>query len=476
LRLGSTVKVKDPQAATPQEQLARDAAEFRRGLRARFATTLSAEDVEDIVQTALITKAPTSDDGRNPRQRRAWFARVVHHAAIDYLRARDGRNRAGRGPRQLSLDLIDEIFDGEAETAVAALRVEDDGFDADRLDRDYDIDAIRALARRALGRLSRDDRRLIGLRYRDGLTNAQLADEFGLTVKGLEKRWARAWVAFVSAASGEVVAEPTCSALRDAVVRREFAGPNADAAARWEAHLQSCPACRVWQHVGSQAAAAMPTLPIDGGLAGGLVGKLGLGALLERLHVAGEHVATATGIGGGGAGAGVLSALGGKAAATCITAVVCAGGAAFVAAPVVQRAVDPPKKEHRDNVASKPHAKAAGASGAQRPTTTVSSAPAAVAPAPQVARKATRTQASVQTPAAKRKTRESARIVREKAQAKKARATSSPFTPEANDPTPAAVAASTPATSSSTATAAAPAPTPPPAPADSSHFSGEFSP
>jgi hypothetical protein len=74
----------------------------------------------------------------------------------------------------------------------------------------------------------------------------------------------------------------------------------------------------------------------------------------------------------------------------------------------------------------------------------------------------------VQTPAAKRKTRESARIVREKAQAKKARATSSPFTPEANDPTPAAVAAST-------ATAAL-APAPPPAPAESSHFSGEFSP
>jgi RNA polymerase sigma factor (sigma-70 family) len=460
------VTLKHGQCATPQEELARHAAEFRRGLRAQFGDTLSAEDVEDIVQGALITRAPTVDDGRNARQRKAWFTRVVHNLAIDYVRARDGRNRAGRGPRQLSLDLIDQLYDGQAESVIDALRVNEQGFDVDDLDREFDTDSTRKLVRRALGRLSREERRLIGLRFREGLSNAELADTVGLTIKGLEKRWARTWVAFVNEAAGDAVAEERCLAMRHAAASQHVGIATRDDAARWEAHLQECPACRVWHHVGSQASAAIPALP----LGGGLLGKLGLVALVERVHAAGDQVAAAVGVGGGSAGAGVLSAIGGKAAATCITALVCAGGAAFVAAPVVRRAVDPPKKEHRDEAASKPHAKAAGASGAQRPTTTITSAPASVAPASQVARKATRTQASVQTAAAQRKTRESARIKREKAQAKQARATGSPFTPEANDPTPAAVAAST---SSSTAAAA---PTPPPAAADSSHFSGEFSP
>ena len=478
MRLETTVKVKDPQSATPQEELARNAADFRRGLRAQFGDALSAEDIEDIVQTALINRAPVSDDGRNSRQRAAWFARVVHHAAIDYLRARDGRNRAGRGPRQLSLNLIADRCDGDAEVAVAALRVDDDGLDADRLDSEYDAAAVRTFARRALGRLSREDRRLIGLRYRDGLSNPELAEEVGLTVKGLEKRWARVWVAFVTEAAGDAVTDEACGPLRAAIACRELGTASSEVAARWEAHLQECPACRVWQHVGSQAAGAIPMLPMGGGLLASMLGKLGLGGLIERVHATTEQVTTAVGVGGGGAGAGagVLSAIGGKAAATCITAVVCAGGAAFVAAPVVQHAADPPKQEHRDRMASKPQSNAARGSGAQRPTTTISSTPASIAPAPQAARKATRTQASVQTSTAKRKTHEAARIQREKEQAKKARATSSPFTPEANDPTAAAVAASTSSSTSSSSLAATPTPTPPSAPASSSHFSGEFSP
>jgi RNA polymerase sigma factor (sigma-70 family) len=384
LRLETTVKVKYTQSATPQEELARNAADFRRGLRARFGDALSAEDIEDIVQTALINKAPASDDGRNSRQRAAWFARVVHHAAIDYLRARDGRNRAGRRPRQLSLNLIADHCHGDPGIAVAALRVEDDGLDAERLDSEYDAEAVRTFARRALGRLSREDRRLIGLRYRDGLSNALLAEEVGLTVKGLEKRWARVWVAFVTEAAGDAVTDEACGPLRAAIACRELGTASSEVAARWEAHLQECPACRVWQHVGSQAAGAIPMLPM-GGLLASLLGKLGLGGLIERIYATTDQVTTAVGLGGGGAGAGagVLSAIGGKAAATCITAVVCAGGAAFVAAPVVQHAADPPKQEHRDTMASKPHASAAGSSSAQRPATAVSSTPASIAPASQ---------------------------------------------------------------------------------------------
>lgn len=458
---------------TPQEELARNAAEFRRGLRCRFHNALSAEDVEDIVQTALMNKAPVVDDGRSQRQRSAWFARVLDHAAIDYLRARDGRNRAGRGPRQLSLDGIDEMYDGEAEVVVSALRVDDDALDPERLDRDFDTDMTRKLVRRTLGRLSPEDRRLINLRHRDELSNAELADAFGLTIKGLEKRWARVWVAFVNAAAGEEVAGDSCSAMRHAVAGHDAGRSRRDEVARWEAHLQECPACRVWQHVGARAAAAIPTLPIGGGLASGLAGKLGLAGLAERVHAVSDQIATAVGIGGGGgAGAGVLGAIGGKAAATCITAAVCVGSAAYVAMPVVEHAVAPPKAKHGETVA-RGHAKAAGASGAQRPpSTTISSAPARVAPAWQAARKATRTRASVQTTSTGRHPRAAARVARETAQAKRARAIGSPFTPEANDPAPAAVAAST---STSRSSAAAPA-TPPPAPADSSRFSRQFSP
>jgi RNA polymerase sigma factor (sigma-70 family) len=459
------------QSVTPQEELARNAGDFRRRLQSRFGDRLSAEDAEDIVQAALM-KAPADDDGRNDRQRDAWFARVVHRAAIDYLRARDGRDRAGRGPRLTSLERIGDAYGGEPEAAVAALRIDESGFDPERLDRDFDVDAIRQLVERALARLPRRHRRMIGLRYRDGLTNAQLADELGLSVKGLEKRWSRGWVAFVTAAAGSDVAGENCPQMRSLAAVGEIGLMAPDAVARWEAHLEECVACRVWQHVGSQAAGVIGGLPLGGGVIGGLLSKLGAGGLLERLHASADQVANAAGAGGGaGAGVGVLGAIGGKAAATCITAAVCVGAGAYVATPVVQRALSPPQDKPAKAVAAEPRrSQAAGGSGAQRPSiTTVSSAPARVAPQP--ARKTTGNQTSVQATSAQRKTeRHRAKVARERAQAKQARATGSPFTPEANDPTPTAVATS--ASSSSPASA----PTPPRAPDNASHFSSEFSP
>jgi RNA polymerase sigma factor (sigma-70 family) len=460
------------QSVTPQEELARNASDYRRRLQSRFGDRLSAEDVEDIIQSALL-KAPADDDGRNERQRHAWFARVVHNAAIDYLRARDGRYRAGRGPRVTSLERIGDVYDGEPEAAVAALRVDESGFDPELLDRGFEVDAIRQLVGRALARLPREDRRMIGLRYRDGLTNAQLANELGLSMKGLEKRWARGWVAFVTAAAGSDVAGENCPKLRSLAAVGEIGVMAPDAVARWEAHLEECVACRIWQHVGSQAAGLIGGLPLGGGVIGGLLSKLGAGGLLERVHASADQVASAAGAGGGaGAGVGVLGAIGGKAAATCITAAVCVGAGAYVATPVVQRVLTPQDKSAKAVAAEASRSQAAGGSAAQRPSiTTVSSAPASVAP--QAARQATRTQASVQATSAQRKTeRETAKVARERAQAKQARATGSPFTPEANDPTPAAVAASAPAP----APAPASAPTPPPAPDNTSHFTSEFSP
>jgi RNA polymerase sigma factor (sigma-70 family) len=457
------------QSVTPQEELARNASDFRRRLQSRFGDRLSAEDVEDILQSALI-KAPTDDDGRTDRQRNAWFARVVHNAAIDYLRARDGRNREGRGPRLTSLERIADVYDGEPEAAVAALRIDESGFDPELLDRGFDVDAIRQLAGRALARLPREDRRMIGLRYRDGLTNAQLATELGLSMKGLEKRWARGWVAFVTAAAGSDVAGENCPQLRSLAAIGEIGVMAPDAVARWEAHLEECVACRVWQHVGSQAAGLIGGLPLGGGVIGGLLSKLGASGLLERVHASADQVASAAGAGGGaGAGVGVLGAIGGKAAATCITAAVCVGAGAYVATPVVQRTLSPPPHKPAKAVAAESRrSQAAGGSAAQRPSiTTVSSAPASVAP--QAARQATRTQASVQATSAQRQTeRQTAKVARERAQAKQARATGSPFTPEANDPPPAAVTAAAPAPAST--------PTPPPAPDNTSHFTSEFSP
>jgi RNA polymerase sigma factor (sigma-70 family) len=465
---------------TPQEQLFADRDRFQRRLVERFGGKLTWEDAEDVTAAAVSDEALTEPDGRTSVERTAWFWKVLERDAIDLLRQRGLVARQGREARPRTVALVLDDDDEQAdESRERLLATADDGFVEveDAMDHAYDRgDAVRA-ARKGLDALSRRDRDLVRLKYDEGLTLKQMATALDVSEQHVSKLWRSALVAFRDAVAGVGVTSPDseCGVLRLIVASREIDVVDPEGIARWEIHLEGCTSCRVWDFAGKQAAGAIPSLPLGGGLVAGVLGKLGLGGVAERVHAMTDQVATAVGIGGGGAGAGagVLSAIGGKAAATCITAVVCAGGAAFVAAPVVQRAVDPPKKEHRDKVASKPHAKAAGANGAQRPTTTISSAPAAGAPAPQVARKATRTQASVQSTTAKRKTRESARVSREKAQAKKARATGSPFTPEANDPSPTAVAAST---STSTSSSTSPAPAPPPTPADASHFSGEFSP
>jgi len=462
----------------PQAELFALREQLQRRLMAKFAGSLSWEDCEDITADAIADKAALVPAGRTSQQRVAWFNTVLDNAAKDELRRRGVIQRGDvKGARPQTVALLDDDDRGDH-----GAFIEDGGFGVveDAMDRAYDeADAINA-ARRGLQSLTRSERAIILLRFKEGLTLAQMEAELDLPSTTLQDRYRRAREKFKAAVAGPADDE-RCGALRmaPASLADSFADEHVDpvAVARWEAHLHECTSCRSWVVQVRQAAAAVPMLPMGGGLFTTLLGKLGLGGVADRVHAASDQVATAVGLGGGGAGAGagVLSAIGGKAAATCITAVVCAGGAAFVAAPVVQRAVDQPKNEHRDKVASKPHAKAAGGSGAQRPTTTISSAPAAVAPAPQVARKATRTQASMQTTPAQRKAkRERARVVREKAQAKKARAAGSAFTPDGYDPTPAAPAASA-STSSSTAPVA-PAPTPPPAPADSSSFSGEFSP
>jgi RNA polymerase sigma factor (sigma-70 family) len=468
---------------TPQEQLFADRVRFQRRLVEHFGGKLTWEDAEDVTAAAVADTALTKPDGRTSVERTEWFWKILRNDAIDLLRSRGLVAREGRKARPRTVALVVED-DGEEQPDASRERLlaaEDLGFVEveDAMDHAYDRgDAVRA-ARKGLDALSRRDRDLVRFKYDEGLTLKQMAAELDVSEQHVSKLWRDALVAFRDAVAGVGVTSPDseCGVLRLIVASREIDVVDPEGITRWEIHLEQCTSCRVWDFAGKQAAGAIPSLPLGGGLVGGLLGKLGLGGLADRLHGMTDQVSGAVGLGGGGAGAGagVLSAIGGKAAATCITAAVCAGGAAFVAAPVVQRAVDPPKKEHRDKVASKTHGKAAGGSGAQRPATTISSAPAAVAPAPQVARKATRTQAPMQTTPAQRKAkRERERVVREKAQAKKARAAGSSFTPEGYDPTPAATPTS-PSASSSTAPVA-PATTPPPAPADSSSFSGEFSP
>jgi RNA polymerase sigma factor (sigma-70 family) len=470
----------DRREPNPQEQLFADRDRFHKRLVEHFGGKLTWEDAEDLTATAVSDVASTSDDGRTSVERTEWFWSVLKRDAIDLMRSRGQVAREGRKarPRTVALVLEDDDEQGD-ESRERLLATDDLGFAEveDAMDLAYDRGEAVKVARKGLAALSKRDRAMIRLRYDEGLTLKGLSAELGISEGHVSKVWKDALIRFRDAVAGVGVTshDSECGVLRLIVASREIDVVDPEGIARWEVHLEQCTSCRVWDFAGKQAAGAIPMLPMGSGLVGGLVGKLGLGGLTERIHASAEQVAAAVGVGGGGAGAGagVLGAIGPKAAATCITAAVCVSAGAYVAVPVVERAVTPHKGEHRDAVAAKSkRSQAAGGSGAQRPTTTVSSAPASAAP--QVARKATRTQASVQTTKPKRK--QSVRQTREQAQATQARATGSPFTPEANDPAPTARAAVAPAPASTSALSSSSAPAPDPTPSDASNFSGQFSP
>jgi RNA polymerase sigma factor (sigma-70 family) len=217
-----------------------------RELHARFRGALSWEDVEDIVQSALVEKACVIDD-RTAEQRRSWFRVVLRNAAIDFIRARDGRSTANDAEgRQRPVIVSLDAAPGDG--SHPALATVEGGYDPEHLDRERDRVHAQRVAWRALRRLPAQDRRLIELRHRDGLTNAQMAAELGISVKWLERRWAQAWARFVRAVAHDEP-ERGCRQVRTLMAgRRPGQAPTARSAII-DAHLIACASCRTLDHL-----------------------------------------------------------------------------------------------------------------------------------------------------------------------------------------------------------------------------------
>lgn len=460
-------------------------------LVARFPGALSWEDAEDVVQQALAEKAPRDDDGRTTEQRHAWWATVLRNAAIDFIRARDGRATEAtpaRG-RAASLEGL-EAVGGGLDVALADQDVE---VGADELDREYERVQAQRVARRALRRLDRRDRRLIEGRYMHRLTNAELAAEVEMTVSGIEKAWPRAWVRFVSAVVTDDAAEAICGDMRLLMGAREIGAVATSDVARFEAHMAECVACRAWELTGRRAAAALPVLP-SLGLLEVLTGKLGM--LVERLPFVGEqaggHAATAGATTGAGAGgAGLLAALGGNSLAACSAAVaVCAGGGAAIAIPAIVDHDRPVPEQREARLPERPSEVASAAS--TRPV--VAPAPRAEqAVAQQAAREVQSTRASVQ-PTQEREPRQRVESSRRVAGGESP-GSGAPFLPESAaepdlaaaratptvTPAPPRASASSKAAGDTTApspssASSAPSSSPTTRPENASAFTGEFTP
>lgn len=314
---------------TPQEQLARDFDALTRTLYARWRDALSWEETEDVVQETLTRKAPRAPDGRTSEQRRRWFAAVLNNAAIDYLRARDGRRPSEKARRPKYVP----VLAGDEFPVAGGVRVDqlpDPGGDPEReLLAATDAEVSRSVVERALARMPADEARLIRWRYlsEQQPTAAQMAQRLGLTAKQFEYRWMRAWLRFV-ARIAEDAPSSDCQAARRSMARGTDPVAPVVEHQRLSAHLAGCVNCRVFATRAKRVATLVPVLPVMG-LARGVLGWAHRS--MERLHGSAEHAASLT----GGAGVGIAALATSKLAAGCATVTAaCIAGALAVTPPV----------------------------------------------------------------------------------------------------------------------------------------------
>jgi DNA-directed RNA polymerase specialized sigma24 family protein len=82
------------------EGFARHRRRYEQLVYGRLRGGISWQDAEDIVSDALLRALSGADaDPPQPGHEQAWFTRIVFNRGIDFLRARDGRNRNGSRPR-----------------------------------------------------------------------------------------------------------------------------------------------------------------------------------------------------------------------------------------------------------------------------------------------------------------------------------------------------------------------------------------
>lgn len=117
--------------------------------RAALRVTGSPADAEDILQTVFLRVLSRRDEHDAAARPSAYFRRAAVNAAVDLL-----RRRAVRG---------DVAYDDQAPHAAVE-----------------GAPLLKEQLRRALATLDRDDASLFLLRYVEGLSNQELADEFQL--------------------------------------------------------------------------------------------------------------------------------------------------------------------------------------------------------------------------------------------------------------------------------------------------------
>ena len=174
------------------EALAREHAEHLRWLAGRHRNALTPEVLEEVLQesyakaiTALgRTPAPTF---RDHDAARGWLRRIADNAAIDAVRARDGR-RPGSRPQTVELEDADaHPADPEAEEALLG-----------EAERDHGVHVIA----RAIRELPDHYQRILRWRYRNGMEPQAIARLERISPRSYEGRHYRAMAALREAVAG----------------------------------------------------------------------------------------------------------------------------------------------------------------------------------------------------------------------------------------------------------------------------------
>ncbi|UUO07462.1 sigma-70 family RNA polymerase sigma factor [Blastopirellula sp. J2-11] len=133
-------------------------------------------DPSDIVQGSLLEAQRDFDrfTGNSETELKAWLRRLVKHNLVDSRRHfQSAQSRDIRLERRLSGGASDEIVDPQQATASSMVRREE-----------TDLELIQAVSQ-----LQEDQRRLIEMRHRHGMTYEAIGQELGISERAVRNRW-----------------------------------------------------------------------------------------------------------------------------------------------------------------------------------------------------------------------------------------------------------------------------------------------
>jgi RNA polymerase sigma factor (sigma-70 family) len=306
-------------------QLVADRDRHLRYLAVEFAGGVATHERDDVLQQACVRALRRcADCPVDVGHARHWFRRELERAAIDFIRARDGRRpstREGR-PVLVSLDTAGaDSSDDEAPSIASSLASDEDT--AEQVT-EADANAYqRRQVRQALRALDARDRYVLHRLHHHGEAATTVGARYGL------KRSASAELA-VQARSRLLDAlramRPTarCGEMRVLIAREPDVYLGADAL---HAHVSECLACRAFRARVQGALAVMPA-PLVGPSV--LRAQSALHTLVSRIGLLAGDGNVGEGLGSATAGAGLAAA--GKVAAVVLTAgAMTAGGVITVA-------------------------------------------------------------------------------------------------------------------------------------------------